>query len=40
MDGMGARVVLRFYPGMGHGINDDEVDAVRGMVAALIARRG
>lgn len=27
--GMGAQVELRRYPGMGHGINEDEIDACR-----------
>jgi predicted esterase len=37
MKGLGARVTMRIYPGMGHGINDDEVDAVRQLAATMIA---
>ncbi|MEL6962265.1 MAG: dienelactone hydrolase family protein [Pseudomonadota bacterium] len=33
-----ASVDTRIYPGMGHTINDDEVKAVRGLLAALQAR--
>lgn len=29
---MGARVDLRVYPGMGHLVNDDEIDAARGIL--------
>jgi phospholipase/carboxylesterase len=32
---MGARVTTRIYPGMGHTINRDEVDAVRQMVQGI-----
>ena len=32
---LGADVDERIYPGMGHGINEDELDAVRTLVAAL-----
>ena len=32
---MGASVTQRFYPGMGHGINEDELSFVRGMLADL-----
>ncbi len=32
---MGAVVTMRLYPGMGHIVNDDEVNAVRAMMAAL-----
>jgi predicted esterase len=35
---MGAQVDERIYPGMGHTINQDEVEAVRAMMAALAAR--
>jgi phospholipase/carboxylesterase len=34
---MGAKVTMRLYPGMGHTINDDEVGAVRAMMAALVS---
>ena len=29
---LGARVTRRFYPGMGHLVNDDEIDAVRAVL--------
>ncbi|HEU4364771.1 MAG TPA: dienelactone hydrolase family protein [Candidatus Krumholzibacteria bacterium] len=32
---MGARVTMRLYPRMGHGINDDEVEFVKQMIAAM-----
>ncbi|ERH13615.1 MAG: putative esterase [halophilic archaeon J07HB67] len=32
---LGADVDERIYPGLGHGINEDELDAVRELVAAL-----
>lgn len=32
---MGAAVTMRLYPGMGHIVNDDEVNAVRAMMAAV-----
>jgi len=32
--GMGAKVTAKLYPGMGHTVNEDEIDAVREMVAA------
>lgn len=35
--GMGARVDLRIYPGMGHTINEDEMAAARGQLEALLA---
>jgi predicted esterase len=34
---MGARVTQRLYPGMGHGINQDEVAFVRDILASLAA---
>jgi predicted esterase len=33
--GLGAAVDKRIYSGMGHTVNDDEIGAVRGMLAAL-----
>jgi phospholipase/carboxylesterase len=33
--GLGAQVTERLYPHMGHTVNQDELDFVRGMVAAL-----
>ncbi len=33
--GMGAAVTERIYPGMGHTINDDEVNAFRAMMASV-----
>jgi predicted esterase len=35
--GMGAEVTERIYPGMGHMINQDELDYVRGMMRAIIS---
>jgi phospholipase/carboxylesterase len=32
---MGAQVTMRLYPGMGHTVNQDEIDSVRAMVEAL-----
>lgn len=32
---MGARVDLRIYPGMGHLVNDDEIEAARGILDAI-----
>ncbi len=36
LEALGAEVDTRIYEGMGHGINDDEVEAVSAMVAALV----
>ena len=33
--GLGAAVTERLYPGMGHTVNDDELDAVREMLAKM-----
>jgi phospholipase/carboxylesterase len=30
---LGAKVTAKLYPGMGHTVNEDEIEAVRGMVA-------
>jgi predicted esterase len=35
---MGAQVTMRLYPGMGHTVNSDELDAVRGMLQGLTPR--
>ena len=35
--GLGASVSTRLYPGMGHTINEDEVEALRGLMADAIA---
>jgi phospholipase/carboxylesterase len=32
---MGAQTTIRLYPGMGHTVNQDEIDSVRELVAAL-----
>jgi predicted esterase len=37
LERMGAAVDLRFYPGMGHLVNDDELDAVRAILTAALA---
>ena len=36
--GMGAEVDERIYPGFGHSVNTDEVEAVRAMLDALVER--
>jgi predicted esterase len=33
---LGAEVTERLYPGMGHTVNQDEIDLIRGMMAALV----
>jgi predicted esterase len=33
---LGGKVTLRLYPNLGHTINQDEIDFVRGMMAALV----
>ena len=35
---LGANVTMRLYPGMGHTVNQDEIDFVRGMMVALVSR--
>jgi phospholipase/carboxylesterase len=35
LSGMGADVEERIYEGMGHGVNEDELEYVAGMVADL-----
>jgi predicted esterase len=35
LSGLGAAVDKRIYPGMGHTVNEDEIAAVRGMLAGL-----
>jgi phospholipase/carboxylesterase len=35
---LGGEVTMRLYPGMGHTVNEDEVAAVRAMLAAVPAR--
>ena len=37
LEKMGAVVTMRLYPGMGHLVNDDEVSAVKAMMAAVVA---
>ena len=34
---LGGHVDMRLYPGMGHGVNEDEIEAVRALVARLTA---
>jgi predicted esterase len=36
---LGGKVTLRLYPNMGHEVNQNEVDFVRGMMTELIARQ-
>src|SRR5881275_27922 len=33
---LGGKVTMRLYPGMGHTVNQDEIDFVRGMMATLV----
>src|SRR6266446_2186239 len=35
---LGGNVTMRLYPGMGHTVNQDEIDFVQGMMAALPSR--
>jgi predicted esterase len=35
---LGGDVTMRLYPGMGHLVNDDEIEAVRTMLAAALGR--
>jgi len=39
-EGLNADVTERLYPNMGHGVNQDELDHVAGMVAALVGSPG
>ena len=32
---MGAQVIQRLYPGMGHLVSEDEIEHVRNLVAAI-----
>ncbi len=34
--GLGGAVDVRLYPGMGHIVNQDEIDAVRAIMAKLV----
>ena len=34
---LGGDVTMRLYPGMGHLVNDDEIDEVRAMLATALA---
>jgi len=36
LGGLGARVTMRLYPGMGHTVSDDEIAVVRDMLAAAL----
>ena len=36
---LGGEVTARLYPGMGHTVNRDEIEFVRGMLATLLAER-
>lgn len=38
--GLGGRVELRRYPGLPHAINEDEVDACRGLIEAMLESQG
>lgn len=35
---LGAHITVRFYPGMGHTVNQDEIDAVRRIVEGVVVR--
>jgi phospholipase/carboxylesterase len=39
MRNLGAEVTMRFYPGMGHLVNQDEVEAVRSMMEMLVEEK-
>lgn len=39
VEAMGAAVTTRIYPGMGHTVNEDELEAVRQMMAALTGEK-
>jgi predicted esterase len=39
LEGMGARVDLRIYPGLGHTVNREELDAARALLAAVAGGR-
>lgn len=39
LEGMGARVELRVYPGLGHGVHQDEVIATRALMAEILEAR-
>jgi len=34
---LGGEVTMRLYPGMGHLVNDDEIEAVRSMLVGALA---
>ncbi len=36
---LGAKVDMRIYPGMGHSVNEDEIEAAKALLAALILQR-
>ena len=36
---LGGEVTMRLYPGMGHLVNDDEIEAVRALIARAVATR-
>ena len=38
MGALGGAVTERIYPGMGHGINEDETKQVRGLLASFASR--
>jgi hypothetical protein len=40
MERLGATVIERIYPGMGHLINEDEREAIRLMLDAMIPSEG
>jgi predicted esterase len=40
LERMGARVTVRIYPGMGHTVNQDELDHVRSMMERVAERPG
>ncbi len=37
LEGIGGRVETRIYPGMGHTVNEDELDAARGILVQAVA---
>jgi predicted esterase len=37
LERLGGEVTMRLYPGMGHMVNEDEIDAVRAMLATVLS---
>lgn len=37
LDAMGAKVAMKFYPGLPHSVCEDEIEVARGMIEAIVA---